>query len=314
MRQYAIRRLLFLPPVLLAVSSLTFFATKLVPGDPALTFLGLSARPEEIEAFHRANGLDKPLLAQYFNWLLGILHGDPGRSLLGGVSIQSELAHRFPVTLSILVCSFTFVMFFGLLFGIIAALFQDTPLDYAVRSFSILGQSVPAFFTLTLLVLIPAILWRYSPPIGWIPIWQDPWRAARQIVPLTMVLAIGGSALLMRLMRASLLEVLRADFVRTARAKGLQARTIMYRHAVRNALIPVLTVAGLILAELLGGSIILENITSLPGLGQYTFNAALNRDYNVIMTMVMYSATVIVLSHLVVDLLYATLDPRIKYR
>lgn len=314
MRQYAIRRLLFLPPVLLAVSALTFFSMRLIPGDPALTFLGQSATPAAIEAFHQENGLDKPLPIQYLHWLGGILHGDPGQSLLGGASIQSELANRYPVTLMVLVCSFTFVMFFGLLFGVLAAVYQDHAIDYFVRVFSILGQSVPEFFTLTLLLLIPAILWRYSPPIGYIPVWQDPWRAARQILPPTLILSIGGSALLMRLTRASLLEVLRTDYIRTAQAKGLAQRVILMRHVVKNAMIPVLTVAGALIAGLLGGSIILEDITSLPGLGQYTFNAVLNRDFNVVMTMVMYAALVVVVTHLIVDLLYAKLDPRIQYR
>ena len=314
MRQYAIRRLLFLPPVLLAVSALTFFSMRLVPGDPALTFLGQSATPAAIQAFHKENGLDRPLPVQYLTWLGGIVRGDPGHSLLGGASIQSELANRFPVTFSILVCSFTFVMFFGLIFGTLAAVYQDRAIDYFVRVFSILGQSVPEFFTLTLLLLIPAILWRYSPPIGYTPVWHDPWRAVRQIIPPTLILSIGGSALLMRLMRASLLEVLRTDYVRTAHAKGLAARVVLTRHVVKNAMIPVLTVAGALVAGLLGGSVILEDITSLPGLGQYTFNAVLNRDFNVVMTMVMYAAVVVVLAQLIVDLLYAKLDPRIQYR
>jgi peptide/nickel transport system permease protein len=204
-------------------------------------------------------------------------------------------------------------MFFGVTFGIIAAVWQDSPADYAVRVLSVFGQSIPSFFTLTLLLLLPAIWWRYSPPFGWVPFWEDPWRALRQVVPPTFILAIGTASTLMRITRGSLLEVLRADYVRTARAKGLGERLVLLRHALKNSMIPVLTIAGTLVAVLLGGSVILENITSLPGLGQYTFSAVLQRDYNVVMVMVMYAAIVVCLSHLVIDLLYGVLDPRIRY-
>jgi peptide/nickel transport system permease protein len=179
---------------------------------------------------------------------------------------------------------------------------------------SVVGLSIPEFFSLTLLLLIPAILWRYAPPFGYIPFWQDPLRAAKQFIPPTLLLAFGQSALLMRITRSALLEVLRSDYVRTANAKGLAARMVLLRHALRNALIPVLTISGAIVGTLLGGSVILENIISLPGLGQYTFNAVTHRDYNVIMAMTLYAAVVVMTINLTVDLLYGVLDPRIKYR
>jgi peptide/nickel transport system permease protein len=314
MRNYAIRRLLFFLPVLLAVSLLTFFAARLVPGEPALTYLGQQARPEDIAAWNKRHGLDRPLLEQYWTWLTGMLRGEPGESLAGGQNIGIEIRARLPVTLQILVCSFTFTMLLGVTFGVLAAVFQDSPIDYFVRIFSVFGQSIPAFYTLTLLMILPAIWWRYAPPFGYVPFWEDPWRAVRQIIPPTFILAIGGSSTLMRLTRSSLLEVLRADYVRTARAKGLRERVVILRHAVRNALIPVFTVAGALIAGLLGGSVVLENITSLPGLGQFTFSAVTQRDYNVVMTMVTYAALVGMTAHLAVDLLYAVLDPRIRYR
>lgn len=314
MLQYTIRRVIFILPVLLAVSLLTFFASRLVPGEPALTYLGQLARREEIEAWNRRHGLDRPLLEQYFDWLGGILRGDPGESLAGGQNIGRELRARFPVTMLILVCSFSFVMFFGVTFGVLAAVFRGSIIDHLVRLFAVFGQSIPPFYKLTLLMILPAIWWRYAPPFGYVPFWEDPWRAARQVVPPTLVLAIGGSSTLMRITRSALLEVLRQDYVRTARAKGLQERVVILRHAVRNALIPVMTVAGGLIAALMGGSVILENITSLPGLGQYTFKAVVDRDYNVVMTMVMYAAVVVTTAHLAVDLLYAILDPRIRYR
>lgn len=314
MRAYAIRRIFFFIPVLLAASVVTFLALRLVPGDPALTFLGQTASPAAIQQWHKDHHIDDPLLQQYFTWLGGMLKGDPGRTFAGGGSIGKEIQARFPVTLAILVCSFAFTMLIGVAFGVLAAVHQDRWVDYLLRFTSVFGQSIPNFYALTLLLLLPAIWWRYAPPFGYVPLWQDPLRAARQILPPTFVLAIGGASTLIRLTRASLLEVLRADYVRTANAKGLQARVVLVRHALRNSLIPVLTVAGVLIAGLLGGSIILENITALPGLGQFTFNGVINRDYNVVMAMTMYSATVIVAANLLIDLLYATLDPRIRYR
>lgn len=313
MRAYTIRRLLFFVPVLLAASIITFGALRLLPGDPALTFLGQAASEEDIARWHRDRGTDRPLVQQYVRWLGGMLRGNPGETMAGGQSIQSEIKARFPVTALILVFSFGFTMLFGVLFGLLAAVFQDGPIDYVVRLLSVLGQSIPPFFLLTLLILLPAIWWRYAPPFGYVPFWEDPWRAARQVIPPTFLLSIGAASTLMRLTRSSMLEVLRADYVRTARAKGLTERMVLLRHALKNSMIPVLTIAGTLISVLLGGSIILENITSLPGLGQYTFSATRNRDYNVVMAMVMYAAIVVVVSHLVVDLLYAALDPRIRY-
>jgi peptide/nickel transport system permease protein len=336
MRQYAMRRVLFFIPVLFAVTFITFFGLNLIPGDPALNFVGGQAYLNEIENWHKSHHIEQQdclnkhdngalgkvgaldncagiLFTKYFSWLGGMLHGDPGDSLLGG-SIKSELKARLPVTLQILVFSFAFTMFFGLLFGTIAAVFQDTPLDYFVRVFSIFGLSVPNFFALTLLLLIPAILWRYAPPLGYTPIWKDPTAFLEKMIPPTLILSVEGAAGLMRLVRSALLEVLRQDYIRTARAKGLQERIVFLRHAAKNAMIPVLTIAGALIAGLLGGSLILEQIMAMPGLGQYTFNAVNQSDYNVVMTMVTYAALVIVTANLVVDLLYATVDPRIRYR
>jgi len=330
------RRLLFFIPVLLAVTFITFFGLNLIPGDPALTFVGGQAYLDEIENWHKSHGLEQQtclnnhddgalgklgaldncsgvLMEKYFSWLGGMLRADPGDSLLGG-DIKSELKARFPVTLQILVFSFTFTMIFGLLFGAVAAVFQDSPIDYFVRVFSVFGLSVPNFFALTLLLLIPAILWSYAPPLGYAPIWKDPAAFTQKMLPPTLILSLEGSAVLMRLVRSALLEVLRQDYIRTARAKGLTERIVFARHAAKNAMIPVLTIAGGLIAGLLGGSLILERIMAMPGLGQFTFNAVQQQDYNVVMTMVTYAALVIVSANLIVDLLYATVDPRIRYR
>lgn len=336
MRQYAMRRMLFFIPVLLIVSVITFFGLNIIPGDPALTFLGGQAEIHDIEAFHKSHDLEHQtclnenasgslgkvgaigqcgdlLVEKYFTWLGGMLRGDPGDSLLGG-DIKSEIKARLPVTLQILVFSFTFTMFFGLLFGSLSAVFQDSPIDYFVRVFGIFGLSIPNFFTLTLLLIIPAILWQYAPPLGYRHFWEDPVHFLQRVLPPTLILSIEGSAGLMRLVRSALLEVLRQDYIRTARAKGLEERLVFMRHAFKNSLIPVLTIAGGLIAGLLGGTVILEQIMAFQGLGQYTFRAVSQQDYNVVMTMVTYAALVVVSANLVVDLLYAYVDPRIRYR
>ncbi|MEX1022434.1 MAG: ABC transporter permease [Dehalococcoidia bacterium] len=313
MRRYALRRLAFFIPVMIATSALTFFAVNIVPGDPAVIVLGQQAERTQLERFREVNGLNDPIFERYLSWGAGMLTGDPGRSLFGG-NIQAELKARFPVTALIVLFAFGFTIFFGVLFGLLSAVYQDGPMDYFVRTFSVFGQSVPDFYTLTLLLIVPAILWRYSPPFGYIPFWDDPLRAAQQIIPPTLILSIGGASILMRVTRSALLEVLRQDYIRTARAKGVRERVVLQRHALKNAVIPVLTIAGALIAALLGGSIILENITSLPGLGQYTFQAVVQSDLNVVMAMTMYAALLVLATNLVVDLLYGVVDPRIRYQ
>ncbi len=314
MTRYALRRFLFFIPVVLAVSAITFFGLALIPGDPALLFLPIDTEAEAIEEWRASRGLDAPLVQRYVEWLGGMLRGDPGPALVSGVPINEEIRQRWPVSMLVLVFSFGFSTIFGLLFGTLSAVFQDSWIDYLVRTFSIFGLSTPSFFTLTLLLVLPAVWWGYAPPFGYISFWEDPWRAARQIIPPTLLLSIGGAGSLARLVRSSLLEVLRQDFITTARSKGLTERAVLVRHAIRNAAIPLLTVFGGVIGGLLGGSVILENITALPGLGQYTFNAVIQRDTNVVMAMTTYSAVLLVTSHLVVDLLYGWADPRIRYQ
>ncbi|MCL4231879.1 hypothetical protein DCC78_05045 [bacterium] len=314
MIRYTLRRVAFFFPVLLAASALTFFAIALLPGDPALAFVGEQAEQEQIDHFHRTHGLDRPILERYVDWLAGMVRLDPGRGYLGGATIGDELRTRFPVTAMIMVFIFGFTVFFGTAFGIVAAAMQNRWPDYCLRFFSVLGQAIPDFYLLTLLLLIPAILWRYSPPFGYVPFWEDPLRALQQVVPPTLLISIGGTATLLRVTRAAMLEVLRQDYIRTARARGVGQFPILLRHAAPNAALPVMTLAGALMGGLLGGTVILENITSLPGLGQYTFNAVVQQDLNVVMAMTMYAAFLVLTTNLIVDLLYAAVDPRIRYR
>lgn len=314
MLRYALRRILWMIPTILAVSAITFFALNAIPGNLARLYLDVDATQEQVEAFNHIHGLDKPVVERYFIWLGDFARGHPGSSLAGGVSIGSQVQTRLPVTLHVVFFGVLFGTIFGVGFGIVAAVKQNTPVDYGVRTFVVFAESFPDFFLLTLLLLIPAIFWQYSPPIGYAgPIWSHPWRDIKQFVPPTALLGLG-SAFLTRITRSSVLEVIRSDYIRTARMKGLGERMVFYRHVLRNALIPIVTLIGTAFAGLLGGSVILEQVMTIPGLGQYTYQSVLMRDINVVQAMTMYAALSVMFVNLLVDLSYAFIDPRIQYR
>lgn len=314
MTQYIIRRLLFVPPLLVAGSLLVFVMLHIVPGDPAAAMLGDEARPEQVAALRDRLGLDDPLAVQYLRWLGDIATGKLGRSIITNQPILDQVLDRLPVTLEILVLSLTLGTLFGVSFGVLSAVLEGSWLDYAVRVFSVVLLSVPAFFALTMLILLPSLWWNYVPPIGYTSIFDDPGRNLRIFLPPILLLSLESSAGLMRYTRSVCLDVLRQDYIRTARAKGLREQRVVNRHMLRNALVPIVTILGGRVAALLGGSVILEQVMSLPGLGQYTYQAVVSRDYPVVQAMTVYIGTVVVLAHLIVDVSYAWIDPRIRYR
>jgi peptide/nickel transport system permease protein len=314
MTQYIVRRLLFVPPLLLAGSLLIFLLLRVVPGDPAAGLLGDEATREDIEAFREKIGLNHSLPRQYADWLKSAVTGELGRSIVTNQPVGPQILKRLPVTVEILVLSLVMGTAIGVVFGIASALFQDTPLDYGVRVFSVAALSVPAFFALTLLILLPSIWFNYVPPFGYVSPLEDPWKNARMFLPPTLLLSVESSAGLMRYTRSVFLDVMRQDYVRTARAKGLAERVVVSRHMLKNAMVPVVTIIGARIAGLLGGSVILEQVMSLSGIGQFTYQAVISRDYPVVQTMALYIGAVVALSHLVVDISYAYFDPRIRYR
>jgi peptide/nickel transport system permease protein len=314
MSRYIIRRLLFVPPLLLGGSLLAFLLLRVVPGDPAAAMLGDEARPEQVALLRARLGLDDPLPVQYLRWLVDIVTGDLGRSMVTNQPIRAQIIDRLPVTLEILFLSLTFGTVVGVGFGIISAVFERSILDYSLRVLSVLLLSVPAFFALTLLILLPSLWWNYVPPIGYTSIVADPGRNLRIFLPPVLLLSLESAAGLMRYTRSVCLDVLRQDYIRTARAKGLREAVTLRRHLLRNALVPIVTILGARVAGLLGGSVILEQVMSLPGLGQYTYQAVIARDYPVVQVMAVYIGVVVVLAHLVVDVSYAVIDPRIRYR
>ncbi|HZQ38201.1 MAG TPA: ABC transporter permease [Dehalococcoidia bacterium] len=312
MQGYILRRLLGIALNLVIVSLVIFLALRLVPQNVAADVLGQNATPEQYHAFNHKYGLDDPAPAQFLRWIGGVLHGDFGRSFRTNARVGVEFRRRFPITLEVVVLSFAFTAVMGVVFGAISALRQNSPLDYGVRLFSIFGLSIPNFLLLTCLLIFPARWWGYAPPFGATDLFKNPSGNLQLYVPATFMLAIGAAATLMRLTRSAFLEVVRQDYVRTARAKGLREGAIVLRHELRNAMLPVLTLMGLQLGALLGGSIILEQVMGLPGLGTWALAAIGVNDYPVVMAVALYAAITVMVINLLVDLSYVALDPRIR--
>lgn len=312
MGRYIGQRILLLLPNLVLVTLFVFFLLRLVPGDIAADVLGPLASHEQYAEFRQEHGLNKPVYEQYADWALKLLQGDLGTSLRSNFSVSSEFVRHLPVTLEIVVIGFTFATSMGILFGIISAVNQNTLLDYTVRLIALFGLSIPGFLLLTVLLIVPARFFTYSPPFGANSLFEDPWDNLRLYVPPALVLAFGSATSLMRITRTAFLDVLRQDYMRTARAKGLDGRTIILRHGLRNVLAPIVTVAGVILGNLLAGSVIVEAVMALPGLGTWSLRAIQSQDYPIVMAFALYVALVMMLLNLVIDLLYAFIDPRVR--
>lgn len=315
MLRYTLRRLAWLPLILFAVSLIAFVMLRALPGqDPAAAIAGQGATKEQTERIRQDLNLDRPIAVQYVEWLKGAVQLDFGREFRSEKPIIDEFLRRFPASFQIVAMGLFFAALFGISFGILSAMFRNTPLDYGVRSFAVLGSSIPDFFLLSLMIIIPSYLWRYSMPVGgYKPLWEDPEHFLRLMVPAAVIIGVGGSAGLMRLTRTTMLEVLRSDYVRTAHAKGLRQRTVVLTHALRNAGTPIATALGTAFLSVFAGSVIVENILSIQGVGGWFFTAAFIRDLPVAQFLAVYTAFVVVLVNLAVDLSYAYIDPRIRY-
>ena len=327
MQTFILRRLLIGVVILVFLSISVFVLLHVVPGDPASLRCGLSCKPEQLAAIRHEIGTDKPLFplsfkggtpefgdSQYGAWIKSLFTGDLGVSTYYHQPVTTALRHRFPVTFELMVLTMIFTIIIGVPFGIVSAVFRNSPLDYFVRTTAILGLSVPNFWLGTLVLIVPVAVWGYSPPLGrTISFMSDPIANLKQFGPPAAVLALASAAGIMRLARSSLLEVMRQDYMRTARAKGLRERIVVLRHGLKNSLIPVVTVLGLQMAGLLGGAIIIEQIFTLPGLGQYVFQELLYKDFQVVQTMTLYVGAIVILLNLAVDVSYAWFDPRIRY-
>jgi peptide/nickel transport system permease protein len=310
--RFLARRLAGSAVVLLLVSLLTFGLIWLVPGDPTTVLLEASATPEQVERLRVALGLDKPLPLQMLDWYGRVLSGDLGQSILLNRSVTEALLERLPVTLSIAAISLTLAVMLGVTAGILAALFHNRWPDQIVMSTALFGLSVPDFWLGLVFVVVFALGLGWFPTGGFTPIEQGVMEWARSIALPSLALALTQMGFVARMARASMLDVLNQDFVRTADAKGLSRTYVVLRHGLPNALVPLLTVTGIIAGALLGGTVVIEQVFSIPGVGRLIIGAILSRDFPVIQGGLLFLAVVYLLVNLVVDILYAAVDPRVR--
>jgi peptide/nickel transport system permease protein len=312
-RRYLVRRLVVAIPSLVIASLIVFTLPRLIPGDVVVLMLQEKAYAKDLDELRVKLGLDRPLHVQYLEWVGRVAHGDLGESLWTRRPVREELARRLPITLELGLLATALAVLIAVPVGVLAAVRQDTLRDYAARSAAILGLSVPGFWLATLAVVLPAIWWGWRPLTGFTEFSRDPLAHVGQMLLPALILGIASAAALMRLIRGMLLEVLRQDYVRTAWAKGLRERVVVLKHSLRNAIIPVITVLGIQIAQIIGGTVVIESIFGLPGMGRFLFEAITQRDYPVIQGINLVVVSVIVVVNLAVDALYATLDPRIRY-
>lgn len=314
MRHYLLARLALLVPVLIGVSIVTFSLIRLVPGDPVAVVLGPDARttPEQVAAIRAAFGLDEPAPVQYVHWMSRVLSGDLGTSFRTGRTLTQELELRLPVTVELTMLAAVLGLIPALLVGTLAAVKRNSKADYVASLFTLAGLSMPGFLLATLLVLVFSLMLRWLPPIGYVELNRDPVGNLKTMLLPALALGLPFAGIMMRITRSSILEVLGYDYVRVARAKGLPSASVLNRHVLRNAAIPIITVAGIQIARLLGGAVIVETIFGLPGIGRYVYEAISMRDYPVIQGVTLVVALAFVLVSLAVDVLYAIVDPRLR--
>ena len=316
MKSYVLRRLLALIPTLILASIIVFVTVRLIPGDIIELMLSqndLSADSKSREQVVAALGLDKPMWQQYLTWISGIvLHGDLGKSLWQGTPVTEQLLARMPVTFELGAIALLVGLIIALPIGIYSAVRQDTTGDYIARSFSILLLAVPSFWLGTMVVVFPSIWWGWSPSVDYIPFSKDPVENVKNLLLPGVVLGAALSAITMRMTRTMMLEVLRQDYIRTAWAKGLTEKLVIVRHALRNALIPVVTLVGLQAPLLIGGAVIIEQIFIIPGMGLLLLEAVQKRDYPIVTGVFLEVGVAVMLINLVVDLTYGLLDPKVR--
>jgi peptide/nickel transport system permease protein len=313
MGYFLLRRTTSFVLTLLVVSAVVFSVMNVLPGDPALTILGLDASEDALAALRESLGLNEPVLTRYVMWVWNALQGDFGLSHSFGVPVSGLIAERLPLTLSLAVSGMVLTVILALVLGIGAAANHRKAGDWGVMFLSQIGIAVPAFWLSMLLVLLFAVKLRWLPPGGF-PGWSDPVAAMRALILPTVALALVQSAVLARVTRSSALEVMRLDFIRTARATGFSRSRVLWRHVLPNALIPIVTIVGLQFAALVTGTIVIENVFYLPGLGRLIFQSIANRDLPTVQALVMLFAAIVVTANFVVDLLYLAIDPRLKTR
>ena len=314
MIEFVIRRLLAGVVVLYVLSTVLFFVMRAVPGDVVRLQLADagSVTPERMAEIEDQLGLDEPILSQYVTWLGNIVRGDFGESLWERRPVTEMIGERLPVTIELAVLAIIIAVSMGLIIGIASAIKRGTATDSLLRVTSVVGLSVPNFFVALLFITFLSLWFNYVTPLGYEALWNDPWKNMQQMIWPAIALGVSVAAAIARLTRSSMLEVLHADYIRTVRAKGASERLINYKHALRNSLIPIITLIGLQFGALLGGTVILESIYSLPGIGGLVFRAVQQRDYPVIQACALLYGAIFVFVNIVVDITYGWIDPRIR--
>lgn len=318
MRTFILRRLVYAIPTLIGISIITFAIARLAPGDPIRLFtFGSRATNEDIEALRHYYGLDQPLPVQYLDWMWKLLHLDFGHSFIYNQDAAGLFIQYIPNTLQLAIVALVIQLLIGVPLGVVAALRRGRWVDNVIRVLSVVGHAVPTFWLGLVLIIVLAVQLRWLPTGGILTVGKDQWDIVdriRHILLPAFVLSLTGIATYSRILRTETIDVLGQDFVRTAHAKGLRERTVLFVHALRNALIPVVTALGGILAGLIGGALVIEQVFSWPGIGRFTFAAAIAKDYPVVQAGVMISAILLVISYILRDIAYAVVDPRIAVK
>ncbi len=313
MATYIVRRLLVTIPVLILISLITFFAVALLPGDLALAMLGPEGDPRHLEALREQLGLDRPVVVRYFDWVGDALQGDLGWSARVGQEVSELIAKRLEVSVELGILAMLITLAIGIPLGLLAGARPNTGLDYGGTTLAVLGAAIPNFWLALMLILIFAVQLRWFPATGFTSFLDDPVQNLRSVALPAFAIGATQAAILARQTRAALVDVLRQDYVRTAYAKGLRERSVILRHAFRNALIPVVTVMGLQVSTIVGGFVIIESVFYLPGVGKLLVDSAFHRELPTVQAIGVMLAGAVALANLAVDVSYAFLDPRIRY-
>ncbi len=313
MASYIARRLLVTIPVLILISLITFFAVALLPGDLAIAMLGLEADPRHLEALREQLGLNRPVVVRYFDWVGDALQGDLGHSARAGQEVSDLIVKRLEVSIELGILAMLVALAIGIPLGLLAGARPNTGLDYGGTTLAVLGAAIPNFWLALMLILIFAVQLRWFPAVGFTSFLDDPVQNLRSVALPAFAVGVTQAAILARQTRAALVDVLRQDYVRTAYAKGLRERSVILRHAFRNALIPVVTVLGIQVSTIVGGFVIVETVFNLPGVGKLLVDSAFNRELPTVQAIGVLLAGAVALTNLAVDVSYAFLDPRIRY-
>jgi peptide/nickel transport system permease protein len=317
MTAYIIRRLILAVIVLVLVSIFVFLAMRLLPGDPVLMFVSSSSiqniTDEQLEALRHEFGLDKTLPMQYLDWISGVLHGDFGRSILNRSPVTDEILKRLPITLYLGVVAFIVAVIVGIPAGVLCAVRRGTWLDNLITTLSNIGITIPVFWLGIILIYIFALYFEWLPVMGYTSPFEDFWLSIKKIIMPVLCLALGPLAGNARQARSSMLEVIHKDYIRTAWSKGLKERTIIMKHALKNGLMPVITLSGIGIGTILGGSVLIEQVFNIPGMGRLAVTSVMNQDYPYVQAIALIMAISIVLANLLVDISYGWLDPRVHY-